>query len=330
MASKIEWDLPEGMEEILPPKALIVEKLRRKLIDLYLSSGYQLIIPPLLEFSDTLGGEAHDELTTYAFNFKDELSGKNLSIRPDISEQAARIDAYRIRLNKSVRLCYVGDVAKNRITDIHRSRITIQAGAEIFGENSMDSDLESIHLMVESLSTVGIKNITLSLGHAGLMSLILDNIKEQTSIDIEKVQLALSKKSESDIETLDNEAIDREWKELLLDLSHSYGGEEILLIAKKKFKHLGKEVSRSLDYIEEIINRLDFSDQINIHLDLGEIHGFRYHNGIVFSAYTDKAGYSLAKGGRYDGLSRSKEVNRPAVGFDLDLLAIADFTDFNN
>ncbi len=179
MASKIRWSLPEGVDELLPPKALQVEKLRRKLIDLYVSSGYEFIIPPLLELSETLGGEAHDEFKEYAFTFKDELTGKDLSLRPDISEQASRIDAYRMESKGTVKLCYVGDVVKRKVSKVLRSRTTIQAGAEIFGDSSIDADAESINLMIESLQSLGIKDLTLSLGHAGLVSIVLAQFKDQ-------------------------------------------------------------------------------------------------------------------------------------------------------
>ena len=108
MASKIRWSLPDGVDELLPPKAIEVETLRRSLIDEYINSGYEFIIPPLLELSETIGGEAHDEISSHAFSFRDDLTGKNLSIRPDISEPASRIDAYRIQSNDTVRLCYAG------------------------------------------------------------------------------------------------------------------------------------------------------------------------------------------------------------------------------
>ena len=114
MTSKVRWSLPDGVDELLPPKALEVEELRRKLLDEYFSKDYELIIPPILELSETIGGEAHDEIRSHAFSFKDNLTGKNLSIRPDISEQASRIDAFRIQSNEIVKLCYAGDVVKSR------------------------------------------------------------------------------------------------------------------------------------------------------------------------------------------------------------------------
>ena len=120
MNSKVRWSLPDGVDELLAPKALEVEKLRRKLIDLYVAANYEFIIPPLLELSETLGGEAHEEISSYAFSFQDDLTGKELSIRPDISEQASRIDAYRISSKDVIRLCYAGDVVKRRASKVLR------------------------------------------------------------------------------------------------------------------------------------------------------------------------------------------------------------------
>ena len=182
MSSKIRWSLPDGVDELLPPKALEVEMLRRKLIDSYLSSGYEFITPPLLELSETIGGEAHDEIKSHAFSFKDNLTGKNLSIRPDISEQASRIDAYRIQSNDTVRLCYAGEVVKSKASKLLRSRTTIQVGAEIFGDSSKNAELESISLMLDSLEVAEVENITLSLGQClRIFSLSLDTLKVHPS-----------------------------------------------------------------------------------------------------------------------------------------------------
>ena len=326
MASKIRWSLPEGVDELLPPKALQVEKLRRKLIDLYVSSGYEFIIPPLLELSETLGGEAHDEFKEYAFTFKDELTGKDLSLRPDISEQASRIDAYRIESKGTVKLCYVGDVVKRKVSKVLRSRTTIQAGAEIFGDSSIDADAESINLMIESLQSLGIKDLTLSLGHAGLVSIVLAQFKDQGDLLIKDLESALSRKSVSDINSILTNEKDLENKNILIALSKLYGGKEIINEAREELSVLGEEVIECLDYLDKLISSLELDAEVKLHLDLGEIQGFRYHNGVVFSAYTKRAGYSLAKGGRYDGLRKLDNEPRPAVGFDLDLLAVASFT----
>ena len=321
MSSKIRWSLPDGVDELLPPKALEVEMLRRKLIDSYLSSGYELITPPLLELSETIGGEAHDEIKSHAFSFKDNLTGKNLSIRPDISEQASRIDAYRIQSNDTVRLCYAGEVVKSKSSKVLRSRTTIQVGAEIFGDSSKNAELESISLMLDSLEVAEVENITLSLGHAGLTASILQPFKKLGVEVFSNIEMALSKKSKSDLNNIISN--DHKNKGSLLALCDMYGTPEILSKAKDEFSYI-EESASYLEHLNSIVEDIDNKTEVNIHIDLGEIQGFKYHNGIVFSAYSDLASYVLAKGGRYDGLRKSSDQDRPAVGFDLDLIAVSN------
>ena len=321
MSSKIRWSLPDGVDELLPPKALEVETLRRKLIDSYLSSGYELITPPLLELSETIGGEAHDEIKSHAFSFKDNLTGKNLSIRPDISEQASRIDAYRIQSNDTVRLCYAGEVVKSKSSKVLRSRTTIQVGAEIFGDSSKNAELESISLMLDSLEVAEVENITLSLGHAGLTASILQPFKKLGVEVFSNIEMALSKKSKSDLNNIISN--DHKNKGSLLALCDMYGTPEILSKAKDEFSYIEQSASY-LEHLNSIVEDIDKKTEVNIHIDLGEIQGFKYHNGIVFSAYSDLASYVLAKGGRYDGLRKSSDQDRPAVGFDLDLIAVSN------
>jgi len=321
MSSKIRWSLPDGVDELLPPKALEVEMLRRKLIDSYLSSGYEFITPPLLELSETIGGEAHDEIKSHAFSFKDNLTGKNLSIRPDISEQASRIDAYRIQSNDTVRLCYAGEVVKSKSSKVLRSRTTIQVGAEIFGDSSKNAELESISLMLDSLEVAEVENITLSLGHAGLTASILQPFKKLGVEVFSNIEMALSKKSKSDLNNIISN--DHKNKSSLLALCDMYGTPEILSKAKDEFSYIEHSAS-CLEHLNSIVEDIDKKTEVNIHIDLGEIQGFKYHNGIVFSAYSDLASYVLAKGGRYDGLRKSSDQDRPAVGFDLDLIAVSN------
>ena len=321
MSSKIRWSLPDGVDELLPPKALEVEMLRRKLIDSYLSSGYEFITPPLLELSETIGGEAHDEIKSHAFSFKDNLTGKNLSIRPDISEQASRIDAYRIQSNDTVRLCYAGEVVKSKSSKVLRSRTTIQVGAEIFGDSSKNAELESISLMLDSLEVAEVENITLSLGHAGLTASILQPFKKLGIEVFSNIEMALSKKSKSDLNNIISN--DHKNKGSLLALCDMYGTPEILSKAKDEFSYIEQSTSY-LEHLNSIVEDIDKKTEVNIHIDLGEIQGFKYHNGIVFSAYSDLASYVLAKGGRYDGLRKSSDQDRPAVGFDLDLIAVSN------
>ncbi len=321
MTSKIRWSLPDGVDELLPPKALQVETLRRSLVDKYIDSGYEFIIPPLLELSETIGGEAHDEIKSHAFSFKDNLTGKNLSIRPDISEQASRIDAYRIQSDETVRLCYAGEVVKSKSSKVLRSRTTIQVGAEIFGDPSKEAELESINLMLSSLAIAGIENTTLSLGHAGFTASVLAPFKDLGEEIFLNIESALYKKSKSDLDNIIPDS--HVSKGSLLTLCDMYGKKDIIKKAKEEFSHI-ENSNDCLDHLEAIVEEIEEKQEMNLHIDLGEIQGFKYHNGIVFSAYSSSAGYVLAKGGRYDGLRKSSDQDRPAVGFDLDLIAVSN------
>jgi ATP phosphoribosyltransferase regulatory subunit len=321
MTSKIRWSLPDGVDELLPPKALEIEILRRSLIDQYIDAGYAFIIPPLLELSETIGGEAHDEIKSHAFSFRDDLTGKNLSIRPDISEQASRIDAYRIQSNDVARLCYAGEVVKSKSSKVLRSRTTIQVGAEIFGDSSIEAELESIKLMLDSLEIAGVSNTTLSLGHAGFTASVLEPFKNLGQEVFANIETALSKKSKSDLINIIPDS--HESKSSLINLCDIYGEKDIIQKAKAEFSHI-KNSDNLLEHLEKVANKIESFSDINLHIDLGEIQGFKYHNGIVFSAYSDSVGYVLAKGGRYDGLRKSSDQDRPAVGFDLDLIAVSN------
>ena len=321
MTSKIRWSLPDGVDELLPPKALQVETLRRNLVDKYIDSGYEFIIPPLLELSETIGGEAHDEIKSHAFSFKDNLTGKNLSIRPDISEQASRIDAYRIQSDETVRLCYAGEVVKSKSSKVLRSRTTIQVGAEIFGDPSKEAELESINLMLSSLAIAGIENTTLSLGHAGFTASVLAPFKDLGEEIFLNIEVALFKKSKSDLDNIIPDS--HVSKGSLITLCDMYGKKDIIKKAKEEFSHI-ENSNDCLDHLETIVEEIEEKQEMNLHIDLGEIQGFKYHNGIVFSAYSNSAGYVLAKGGRYDGLRKSSDQDRPAVGFDLDLIAVSN------
>ena len=321
MTSQIRWSLPDGVDELLPPKALQVETLRRSLVDKYIDSGYEFIIPPLLELSETIGGEAHDEIKSHAFSFKDNLTGKNLSIRPDISEQASRIDAYRIQSDETVRLCYAGEVVKSKSSKVLRSRTTIQVGAEIFGDPSKEAELESINLMLSSLAIAGIENTTLSLGHAGFTASVLAPFKDLGEEIFLNIEVALFKKSKSDLDNIIPDS--HVSKGSLITLCDMYGKKDIIKKAKEEFSHI-ENSNDCLDHLEAIVEEIEEKQEMNLHIDLGEIQGFKYHNGIVFSAYSNSAGYVLAKGGRYDGLRKSSDQDRPAVGFDLDLIAVSN------
>ena len=175
--------------------------------------------------------------------------------------------------------------------------------------------------MLKSLEIAGIKNITLSLGHAAFTSSVLEPFKKLGREIFVDLEIALSKKSKSDLDKIIPDS--NQNKQSLISLCDMYGGIDIIHWAKESFSYY-ETTQNFMDDLEALAGKLINNSGITLHVDLGEVQGFKYHNGVVFSAYADSAGYVLAKGGRYDGLRKQSDSDRPAVGFDLDLVSVSN------
>ena len=174
MESAERWLLSDGIEELLPAQAARVEALRRQLLDLFQRWGYELLVPPLVEYTESLLIGLGDDLDLQTFKLTDQLSGRQLGVRPDITPQVARIEAHALRRDGPVRLCYAGSVLHTRPRTPQASRSPIQLGAELYGDASLEADIEVICLMLETLQTAGASTITLDIGHQGIVSALLD------------------------------------------------------------------------------------------------------------------------------------------------------------
>lgn len=312
--------LPEGVEEWLPPASWRMEDLRRRLLDLYRMRGYELILTPLLEHLDTLMTGAGSDLEAQTFKLIDPASGRLLGLRADMTPQAARIAALRYAKQKIVRLCYLGTVLRTRADALGGPRAPRQVGCELFGDASDKADLEAIGLMLETLTAAGVRNLHLDLGHVGIYRAIAARLKlvaedEAALFDI------LQRKSRPDLsefakaQKLKPAAVDA--LATLMDLN---GDAAVLKQARLKLKNEGAAVSRCLDTLAKIAQRLKKDwPQLPIHIDLAELRGYRYQTGMVFAAFVPGHGRELARGGRYDGVGREFGMARPATGFSADL-----------
>ena len=136
------WLLPDGVDEVLPERAQVVEHLRRQLLDLYNCWGYDLVIPPMVEFTDSLLSGSGSDLDLMTFRITDQLSGRMMGIRADITPQTARMDAHSLRREGPSRLCYAGTVLHTRPRGPLESRTPISIGVELFGEATVAADIE--------------------------------------------------------------------------------------------------------------------------------------------------------------------------------------------
>jgi ATP phosphoribosyltransferase regulatory subunit len=313
------WVLPEYIEDILPSQALGIEGLRRRILDLFRSHGYELVMPPLLEYLESLlTGTGHD-LDLRTFKLVDQLSGRLLGLRADITPQVARIDAHLLNREGVTRLCYAGSVAHAQPSGLNRTREPLQIGAEIYGHAGVESDVEIQMLMVSALRVAGVQDPYLDLGHVAVFRSLMRRGGIAADLESELFRALQSK----DVPTLRElvAPLDPELRDALLLLPELYGDVAILREARRRLPDFA-EVRRALTDMETIAAQL--ARVVPVHcFDLAELRGYHYHSGVVFAAYTKGHPSAIALGGRYDEVGQAFGRARPATGFSLDLRELA-------
>ena len=311
-----KWVLPEYVEDILPAEAMRIERLRRAILDLFFAQKYELVMPPLLEYMESLlTGTGHDlELRT--FKLVDQISGKTLGVRPDITPQVARIDAHLLNRKGVTRLCYCGSVLHTRPASPGATREPIQIGAEMYGAAGVEADLEIQKLLCDALKLAKLRDVRLDVGHVAVFRAIAQAAK--VSADTEgRLFEALQKKDLPELRGLSKKmnAATRDALQLLPEL---YGGAEVLDTAEKRLPRLA-EIAKAL----KTLRALAKACPVPISFDLAELRGYHYHSGVVFDAYCTGVTGPVARGGRYDEVGKAFGRARPATGFSIDLRSVA-------
>lgn len=323
MTTVDRWLLPEGVEELLPEQAERAEILRRRLLDLYHSWGYDLIMPPLLEFTDSLLIGLGSDVDLLTFKVTDQLSGRTMGIRADITPQVARIDAHSLQREGPVRLCYAGSVLHTRPKSLLASRSPIQIGVEFYGDEGLASDSEVVLLMLETLRVAGVETITLDLGHVGIYRALVQ-AAALSADDEEALFDALQRKAAGDIvSVLDRAVTDTQLRDGLLQLNRLQGDIDVLKRARTIFRSAPAKVQSAIDELLAVAQCVQTRlPAVNLYFDLGELRGYHYHTGLVFAAFAPGWGQALANGGRYDHIGEVFGRARPATGFSTDLKAL--------
>ncbi len=325
MKRKNRWLLPEGIEELLPEPAARLERLRREILDLYASWGYQMVIPPFVDYLDSLlTGTGHD-LDLRTFKLIDQLSGRLLGLRADMTPQVARIDAHGLKREAPSRLCYIGTVLHTRPEGFSASRSPLQVGAELFGHAGAESDVEILQLMVETLALTGIEDLYIDLGHVG----IYRGLARDAQLDAEQEALlfdALQRKAIPEIEEfLAGMALSTAQRERLAGLATLNGEREVLRRARDLLAGSSEGVMAALDNLEHIADlAAQRLPEVTLHFDLAELRGYQYQTGVVFAAFVADRGQEIARGGRYDDIGKVFGVARPATGFSTDLRTLME------
>ncbi len=313
------WLLPDGIDEFLPPQAATLEQLRRDLLDLYQAWGYEQVFPPLLEYLESLLTGAGNDLALQTFKLTDQLTGRLLGLRADMTPQVARIDAHTLNREGVTRLCYAGHVSHAKPETLAASRSLIQIGAEIYGHGGIASDIEILNLMLETLSLGGCDEIHLDLGHVAIYrSLVaeagLTDDQEWALFDIFK------RKAVPELEDFlssinPSSPVNQALRELV-----NLAGTAVVLEQARQVLGTSAAINEALDDLATIQKELQQSHpNVTLFFDLGELRGYHYHTGVVFSAYVPGRGQAIANGGRYDHIGEVFGRARPATGFSTDL-----------
>lgn len=316
------WLLPENIADVLPFEARKVEELRRRMLDLFQSYGYELVIPPMLEFRESLLTGTGSDLDLQMFKLVDQLSGRTMGVRPDMTPQVARIDAHLLNRPGVTRLCYAGTTLQTRVTPGMSLREQLQVGAEVYGHPGWEADLEVMTLMLEVLNQAQLGQVTLDLSHASLITALIADLKLSDEAT-QALYQALSAKDAANLQGMVSE-----WPKAiassvlaLLDLS---GEADAVLVKARKVLPTSSEINDALTELTRLCASLkSLASKPVVTIDLADLRGYQYHTGVMCSAYVAELPVAIARGGRYDQVGRAFGRSRPATGFSMDLLAVA-------
>jgi len=324
------WLLPESIADVLPAEARRIEELRRSLLDLYRRYGYELVMPPLVEYLSSLLTGAGSTLEIRTAQLVDQPSGRRLGVRADMTPQVARIDAHLLGRKGPSRLCYAGPVLHARPADPFASRVPYQIGAELYGHAGQEAELEILDLMLSSLRIAGLRRLRVDLCHAGIVPALLQHAPHLDAGAIYRMMV------QKDVGSL-REAIagtDPVIAEALLALPTLYGavnGATSVLDRAAEVLPGIDGIGRALDDLRRLVSSSLWKrlEDVELAVDLAALSGYHYYSGISFAAYsldTVKASGAIARGGRYDGVGKAFGRARPATGFSLELRSLAELT----
>ncbi len=311
------WVLPDHIADVLPSEARHIEELRRELLDTARSYGYELVMPPLLEYIDSLLTGTGEALDLQTFKLVDQLSGRTLGLRADTTPQVARIDAHLLGRSGLTRLCYCGPVLHTRPARPHATREPLQFGAEIYGHAGPEADLEILQLAIDSLSAAKVSGLHLDLADARIVACLLEGLTLTDALRHE-IHAALAVKDSPRLAQL-TAGLPVERRDGLLALVTLYGDLSVLDQAAQKLPKL-PAIEQALTQLRWLAGQVQ---GLTISFDLGDSRGYAYYSGIRFAIYAKGASDALVRGGRYDGVGavfgHRIDRDRPAVGFSLDL-----------
>jgi len=317
---KGHWLLPESLADVLPAEARRIEELRRAILDLFRTYGFEMVAPPLVEYIDSLLSGTGSDLNLRTCKLVDQLSGRTLGVRADMTPQVSRIDAHLLNREGVTRLCYCGPVLHAKPAGLLSSRELLQIGAEIFGYSGIEADIEIIRLALEATRIAGLKSVRLDICHSGLVRALIES-DPAALLRADEISTYLKDKDLPGLKSLSRGpgALTERTVDALSQLPLLYGGISQIAKAREVLPQI-PAVIEALHTGESLLIELD---DVSVGVDLSDVGAYGYHSGVIFSVYADGWHDALVQGGRYDGVSLAFGRARPATGFSLDLRKLA-------
>lgn len=317
------WLLPDQIADLLPNEAAKLEQLRRSCLDTAKRHGYELVAPSMLEYVDSLLTGTGRDLDLRTFKLTDQMSGKTLGLRADITPQVARIDAHLLNREGITRLCYAGSVLHTRAANALNSREQLQFGAEIYGDSRLSAEQEAIHLLLDCLAQSKVNDIMVDIGDVRVVEALL----AQASISAEAhddMLHALQAKDSAEIRAIAarEPALSPAVQSDLLALCQLWGDAQVLDELHKRFAQHAV-IARAFDDVKQLTAALAKLN-INVNIDFADLRGYHYYTASTFKVYVPGLQTALARGGRYDAVGAAFGRERPAVGFSMDLKQLCE------
>lgn len=312
------WLLPENIADVLPSEARKIEDLRRQMLDNFRLYGYELVMPPLLEYVDSLLTGAGKDTDLRTFKLVDQISGRMLGLRADMTIQVARIDAHLLNRDTVTRLCYAGSVLHTRPSGLHATREPLQIGAEIYGHAGLEADAEIQELALASLAMAGFAEVRLDLSHVGVLRSIIEDDAAARK-DESALYALLRAKDSPGLEALTKNYA-AATRAALLALPHLYGDVEVLARARDVLPAT-PGITKALAELAALAGSA--LGRAEVAIDLADLRGYQYESGAMFALYVPGLPNAVARGGRYDHVGEAFGRARPATGFSLDLRELA-------
>jgi ATP phosphoribosyltransferase regulatory subunit len=307
------WLLPDHIADVLPSEARHIEELRRDLLDTARRYGYELVMPPMLEYLASLLTGTGQALNLQTFKLVDQLSGRSMGLRADTTPQVARIDAHLLNRQGVARLCYCGPVLHTRPASPSATREPLQFGAEIYGHAGPEADLEALQLALDCLKAAQLTHCTVDLADARLVAALLQGVQADAA-QLDEVRAALAAKDVPSLQRL-TQGFPETARKGLLALPRLYGDASVLAEAERVLPDL-PAVRQSLQSLRWLTSHLQGT---TVGFDLADLRGYAYYSGVCFAVYADGVSDAVLRGGRYDEVGAVFGRKRPAVGFSLDL-----------